>query len=511
MTVDEGSPKPDLRSSPFINAIMIAAAVVVVIGGIHLARAIVIPFLLAIFIGVIISAILEWLRQRDINTGAAIFLMMVFMAVSSLVVISVVATSANELVSRLPELNSQINKAEEKVVDWLEARGFKVQQQDNDRPASQSLEISVPGLVPLPEMSSGAAPSPEGTSLLPPPDGTSAPSIPTESGLVAPEATSTLPQAEMLIDPDEAIESADGPGDRSDPTKESSDGLGDMLRPGRLDRDDPSVSEPIVVESQPSGPLGIPGYMFGEQRHVIEFHPSSGRSTSTRNEGVLNVLSPVQIFRSFLESVMGMLNYTLIVLLMLLFLLFEWSRFGKKLEALPGDSQLSMAQVAAVLAAIRKYMLIKTIVSVMTGLLIGFGLMLLGTDYAALWGVIAFLFNYIPTIGSIIAGIVPVLYVLVDQDPWAASYVAAVFLSVNFVIGNVLEPRIMGEGLGLSTFVVFLSLIFWGWVLGPAGMLLAVPLTMVVKIVLASDERTRWFALLLGSGTDIDSVSHITR
>jgi len=504
MTVDEGSPKSELRSSPFINGIMTAAAVVVVIGGIHLARAIVIPFLLAIFIGVIISAILEWLRQRDINTGAAIFLMMVFMAVSSLVVISVVATSANELVSRLPELNAQINRAEERVVDWLEARGFRVQQQDNERPPSQSLEISVPGLVPLPETSSGAVPSPEGTSALPPPSGTSAPSIPTETDLMSPEGTSTVPKAEMLIEPDEAIE---GPEDPADP---DDGGIGELTRPGRPDRDDPSVSEPIVVESQPTGPLGIPGYMFGEQRHVIEFHPTAVRSTATRNEGVLNVLSPVQIFRSFLESVMGMLNYTLIVLLMLLFLLFEWSRFGKKLEALPGGSQLSMAQVTAVLAAIRKYMLIKTIVSVMTGVLIGFGLMLLGTDYAALWGVIAFLFNYIPTIGSIIAGIVPVLYVLVDQDPWAASYVAAVFLSVNFIIGNVLEPRIMGEGLGLSTFVVFLSLIFWGWVLGPAGMLLAVPLTMVVKIVLASDERTRWFALLLGSGTDMESVSHIT-
>ncbi len=508
MTVDEGSPKSDLRSSPFINGIMTAAAVVVVIGGIHLARAIVIPFLLAIFIGVIISAILEWLRQRDINTGAAIFLMMVFMAVSSLVVISVVATSANELVSRLPELNAQINRAEERVVDWLEARGFRVQQQDNEQPPSQSLEISVPGLVPLPEMSSEALPAPEGTSPVPAPQGTSAPSLPTETGLLSPEGTSAVPEAEMLIDPDEAI---DGTNDSTNPNM-APDGseIGDSSRPSRADRDDPSVSEPIVVESQPTGPLGIPGYMFGEQRHVIEFHPTSGRSTATRNEGVLNVLSPVQIFRSFLESVMGMLNYTLIVLLMLLFLLFEWSRFGKKLEALPGGSQLSMAQVTAVLAAIRKYMLIKTIVSVMTGLLIGFGLMLLGTDYAALWGVIAFLFNYIPTIGSIIAGIVPVLYVLVDQDPWAASYVAAVFLSVNFIIGNVLEPRIMGEGLGLSTFVVFLSLIFWGWVLGPAGMLLAVPLTMVVKIVLASDERTRWFALLLGSGTDMESVSHIT-
>ena len=149
-------------------------------------------------------------------------------------------------------------------------------------------------------------------------------------------------------------------------------------------------------------------------------------------------------------------------------------------------------------------MLIKTMVSLLTGLLITIWLLLMGTSYALLWGTVAFLFNYIPTIGSIIAGIVPTLFVLVDQGPIEALWVAVAFLVVNFLIGNVLEPRIMGEGLGLSTFVVFLSLVFWGFVLGPVGMLLAVPLTMAIKIALGSDERTRWISVLLGSGKGLD-------
>ncbi|WP_339747298.1 AI-2E family transporter [uncultured Rubinisphaera sp.] len=515
--MQEAIPHPDDRRSPFINSLMIAAAVVIVIAGISSARAIIIPFLLAIFIGVIISAILEWLKKRDINTGAAIFLLMVFMGVSSLIATSVVVSSVNELAGRLPELNAVVINQEQRIVKWLEDRGFSLDLPKEESTSSkpQSVEISVPGLMPVPEAStsdsirSGAdvtTLSPNAESPLPE-VGTSETSSETLGSqnpappVLQPETTTSPADTSSEVTPPE--DSADGNAEDSTETE-----MPEMEQPAELVA--PQEAEVVVEETPLVKPFGLPGYIFGEQRHIIEFSPMNpANRTANRDEGVLNIFSPVQIFRTFLESVVGILNYTLIVLLMLFFLLLEWSRFGKKLEELPGNSQKYIEQVSEVLASIRRYMLIKTMVSLLTGLLITAALILLNTDYAALWGIVAFLFNYIPTIGSMVAGIVPVLYVLVDQGPWAAAYVAIVFLVVNFVIGNLLEPRIMGEGLGLSTFVVFLSLIFWGWVLGPAGMLLAVPLTMVVKITLASDERTRWFALLLGSKTEMASVSKI--
>ena len=118
-------------------------------------------------------------------------------------------------------------------------------------------------------------------------------------------------------------------------------------------------------------------------------------------------------------------------------------------------------------------------------------------DYPLLWGLLAFLLNYIPNLGSIIAAVPTVLLTLVQLGWSAALIVFAGYSVVNVVIGSFIEPRFMGKGLGLSTLVVFLSLVFWGWVLGPVGMLLSVPLTMTLKIALESSEENRWLAKLL--------------
>jgi AI-2 transport protein TqsA len=135
--------------------------------------------------------------------------------------------------------------------------------------------------------------------------------------------------------------------------------------------------------------------------------------------------------------------------------------------------------------------------------------MILGLDFALLWGVVAFLFNYVPNIGSIIAAIPAVLLALVQLGLGKAILVAVGYLVINMLIGNLIEPRVLGKGLGLSTLVVFLSLVFWGWVLGPMGMLLSVPLTMTLVMALESHSKTRGFAILLGieSGTASAGVS----
>jgi predicted PurR-regulated permease PerM len=150
---------------------------------------------------------------------------------------------------------------------------------------------------------------------------------------------------------------------------------------------------------------------------------------------------------------------------------------------------------------INRYMVIKTWMSLGTGVLVTIWLAILRVDYPVLWGLLAFMFNYVPNIGSIIAAVPAILLAFIQLGTTTAILAALGYIAFNVIIGNVIEPRFMGRGLGLSTLVVFLSLIFWGWVLGPVGMVLSIPLTMTMKIGLSSKEETRWISTLLGAAS----------
>ena len=163
------------------------------------------------------------------------------------------------------------------------------------------------------------------------------------------------------------------------------------------------------------------------------------------------------------------------------------------------DSDKTLGDLAAFMASVNHYLVIKAVMSLITGLAIALYLVILGIDFAVIWGSLAFFMNFIPYIGSIIAAIPAVTLALLDAGPVIALSVAAGFVAVNIVVGNVLEPRYLGKGLGLSTLVVFLSLLFWGWIFGPVGMFLSTPLTMIVKIALENDPRSRWISVLLSA------------
>ena len=198
-----------------------------------------------------------------------------------------------------------------------------------------------------------------------------------------------------------------------------------------------------------------------------------------------------------LRGIGGALSQSVIVVLIVLFVLIEAAGFPDKLQAAFGRTSAS-ERFDAIRLDVMKYLGIKTLVSLATGTIVGVAIAILGVDFPVLWGLLAFLLNYIPSLGSILAAIPPMLLALVQYGIGRAVAVGLVFLTVNVVLGNFLEPRLMGRRLGLSTLVVFLSLIFWGWVWGPVGMLFSVPLTMVVKIMLENTRDLRWIAVLLG-------------
>ncbi len=203
----------------------------------------------------------------------------------------------------------------------------------------------------------------------------------------------------------------------------------------------------------------------------------------------------------------GVLSNSFLILLTVIFILAEASSFPRKLSDVLTDPERDLPYFALFAENVNRYIAIKTSISVVTGLAATTFLWLLGVDFPLLWGLLAFLLNYVPTIGSIIAAIPPLLLALVQLGPGAAVGVAAGFAVINVIMGNAVEPRFMGKGLGLSTLVVFLSLVFWGWVLGPVGMLLSVPLTMTAKIALEANPGSRWLAHLLGPADALPDVA----
>lgn len=228
----------------------------------------------------------------------------------------------------------------------------------------------------------------------------------------------------------------------------------------------------------------------------------AGMGVSVPEHALSKLLDPgkaMKMAAQGLSSLGGLLTNTLLILLTVIFILFEASSFPAKLRKILHDPDASYGHFDRFVGNIKHYMAIKTGTSLLTGLAVTCWLWMQGVDYPVLWGVLAFFLNYVPNIGSIIAAIPAVLLALIQLGPGNALWTLLGYFIINTVVGSMIEPRFMGRGLGLSTLVVFLSLVFWGWVLGSVGMFLSVPLTMTIKIALDSREDTRWLAVLLGS------------
>ncbi|MDH3748405.1 MAG: AI-2E family transporter [Gammaproteobacteria bacterium] len=205
---------------------------------------------------------------------------------------------------------------------------------------------------------------------------------------------------------------------------------------------------------------------------------------------------------TLLNALRSVLTNVFLIFFTMIFILLEASSVSTKVEASFGRKAVTFQRPREFMTNLGRYLGIKTIVSFATGFLAWLLTWSIGLDFPLLWGMLAFLLNYVPTIGSIIAAVPAILLALVQLGPGEALATLIGFVGINLLFGNFIEPRLMGYGVGISPLVVFVGLIFWGWIFGPVGMLLSVPLTMTLKLALESDEGTRWIAIFLGSERD---------
>ena len=342
------------KTSPIARFLVVAAAFVIVVSGLKMAGALLVPFLLAVFIAMIVSPLLGWLKDRGIPGGLAILLIVILILLVGLLLTAVIGSSVDNFREDIPVYSAKLTAMSEGVQQWLSLRGIVIDQQ--------------------------------------------------------------LWQSSF----------------------------------------DPSV--------------------------VMSFAGST------------------------LASFGNVMTNAVMILLTVIFILAENMGFGEKLRLARG-SDVSQEWLNKFSESVHSYLAIKTAISLLTGLLIFIWLTILGVDYAVLWGLIAFLLNFVPTVGSFIAAVPAVLLAAVQLGIFPASLTLGGFVVVNLVMGNMVEPRWMGKGLNLSPLVVFVSLVLWGWVLGPVGMLLSIPLTIMIKIALENQDETRWIGVLLGSGTALEPAN----
>lgn len=225
----------------------------------------------------------------------------------------------------------------------------------------------------------------------------------------------------------------------------------------------------------------------------------------------LNPNDAITFVTKFFQSFGSVLGDGFLIVFTVIFLLFEACVLPRKMEQMPQSEQQrgSLEFFTSFADSVQRYVFLKTAFSLVLGVLVALVLWGLGVRYAPLWGLLAFLLNFVPNIGAFLSAIPPVLFALL-QGGWPLfGYTTGVLFVIHFVSGNLIEPVFMGERLGLSTLIVFISLVFWGWILGPVGMLLSVPLTMIIRIGFEASPETRWIATLLGPPPSSDGHSFL--
>jgi predicted PurR-regulated permease PerM len=368
--------------------LLASAALIILLAGLHAAQSIVSPFLLAVFLALILTPPLRWLKKKGLSDFIAILVLSAIVFLLGLGLVLVFSNSITHFSSKLPHYKEKITVGYTTIDTWINTAADK---------------MSAFGM-----------------------------------------------EAAALTEPPTEV----GEGEK-------------MKEPGAY----------------------APGLTVDKQT------PQKKLSLSN----VIQVNTLISYVQTGANMLLNLATTSSLVIIMVVFMLIEAARMPDKVKEAFGGRDLSNEYFKKIADDTWNYMKIKTIICILTGVVTTIGLWFLNVEYAVLWGVLMFFLNYIPNIGPVIAAIPPILLALIDGGVLSATLVTAWVIFVNTVFGIAVEPRYLEQGLGISSLVVLLSLIFWGWLLGPVGMFLSAPLTMVMKIVLQNDPRTRWIAVLLSN------------
>lgn len=438
-----------------MNYAAITASIVVILAGIHAARSVLAPVFMATFLAVLLLPPMKWLRSKGISQITSLVIVILTVLVIGTATTTILTTQLKQFADDLPRYRDRLSKTllnhnidfDDIFPFWKssteETPGSEVPTGEKSSSFGQPEKFGPIRATAFVGESLNAAAEPEPISSLAVGDSS---------------ADWVLPAADLATATDQAA-SATLTGE-----EETASGAGG----GATEEYPPHIPERWGVTSE--------------------------EAVTTGSNELYNFL------RTFIGEMTVFASSAFIIMLLVIFMLVEAARLPAKVAvALVNRRSFTNDRLKRVTDDIRRYMMIKTFVSILVGLFVTALLMIMRVQYPFLWGVIAFLLNYIPNIGSVIAALPPILLATVDIGLPSGLIVMVGAMAINCGIGYILEPKLLGEGLDLSPLVVLLSLIFCGWLLGPVGMFLSPPLAVISKIILQSFPETRWIAVLMAN------------
>jgi AI-2 transport protein TqsA len=441
------------------KVLLSVACVIVIVGGLRLASDLLIPVILALFLALLSLPVTRWLTRHYVPQPLAVLLTV---GLDILVLVGVVNITLNltqqfrrDVLVYANQLQSRAEAGDQWINEFLEGHSFFTEKKGDEAEASGDEAVSAEGTVP---------------------------------GVLDPEA----PDIRLPVEPGESVEK---------PLVDDVD-LQKVLAERGVTPGGTREHEVAAVGQMSREDL----VEYLKSRNILGSDVlANDKPEEKRVRFLSEIFAPsaeavLASMQGFVKSAASLLSATFFVGLVMVFILVEVSSRGDTIDAVREARGPDLSKFRSATEDVQKYLGIKTLISAATGILAWMLTSSIGLDAAPLWGMVAFVLNYIPAIGSIIAAIPPVLIALVQvgMGPWHSLGVAIGYLIINVIFGNVIEPMLLGKRFGVSTLVVILSVIFWRWVWGPVGMFLAVPLTMIVMVMLENSKDFRWVAVAMG-------------
>ena len=450
--------------------LMMTAATALILVFIRMASVIVAPMLMALFLAIILLVPIRWLQKKGCPSFLSLIIVIFCTAVIFLGMARIVTSSLNEFIKEFPTYKTKITQKIDALDRRLQDLGFTIGKRETEHEETPSPTVT--------------------------------PQIPAQTADERTEPLDSKPPENQIVEEKTVLEVPavpDLPPDEND--EEDTD-----------DNDDSDVASlQIVTETLPDEPNDRRDFeeidLFAYSQPMFDMRRDKQRAALTE----LSAESVMYWVGRIVVELRNLVAAGFLIMVITIFMIFEAARFPQKVDwAFGKTGPINNQQLHNIACEIRRYLFIKSISCLMSSVAATVVYLCFGVPGAFFWGLVAFFLYYIPNIGGVIAAIIPGLLIFMAMDLEGLLLYAIVLISIECAIGYGIEPKMLGHGLGISIVVIFLSLLTWGWILGPVGLFLAAPLTIMLKIILQSFKETEWLAILIGDKCQPDKIEDLS-